>query len=355
MSNIKKITSNINTNFNNTKLSYNTNQTQNSAISSIVKPNKVEELPIGMGPFNIGSLGGILNKGSKSDPDVVNVLLREIQDEFDRGNTEAYNFLEAIIYTKGKYPNLTFEVTEGNSTYHVDTNTVSINVNKLNSHSSIFHESGHMLHYLNTNFECSGKFNELKKIARGSIEKNGVSKLMDYFSNQYHNSLDYAETEYWKYISNKYNMDKDQFLKYLTSFYADRTNNINEASKLAKHSINIEIEEGAKSYSYSNGTMAMGDILDAVFDGDLHGAHKDSQGRIFQISGHGKDYYGATVPIEIQEMFGADYSRGYAEIISNYTELRVSGNTEALNKLKIFLGDELYNEVEKTYKNSLLA
>ena len=59
------------------------------------------------------------------------------------------------------------------------------------------------------------------------------------------------------------------------------------------------------------------------------------------VIGHAKEYYAKNKKLS------------FHEIIANFTQLKMSGNTKALNELRNIFGDEFYLALEDTF-NKLL-
>lgn len=91
--------------------------------------------------------------------------------------------------------------------------------------------------------------------------------------------------------------------------------------------------------------MAIGDILDAIYEGKLNSEHlKNKQGEIIKRTpGHGLRYYYGT-------------KHGFDEMIANFSYISKSKESEEmLELLKSIIGDELYNMLSEFYYQNIVG
>lgn len=102
-----------------------------------------------------------------------------------------------------------------------------------------------------------------------------------------------------------------------------------------------EIKHEITRTQYGN-DAAMSDIIDAVYMGE----GKDLNGDDLKLTYvHGKSFY---------DSLGADATRAaFNEIQANFTQIKMSGEQESLDKIKATFGEEFYNTLEQTFNEYL--
>ena len=113
-----------------------------------------------------------------------------------------------------------------------------------------------------------------------------------------------------------------------------------------KHQKRIYIEEYTDAIirSKHGAFMAIGDILDAIYEGQLYsGELTDKTGeKIKGTAGHGISYY-------------YNFEHRFDEIIANFASISKSKDSkDMLSLLKLIIGDELYNLINEFYYTNIV-
>lgn len=90
--------------------------------------------------------------------------------------------------------------------------------------------------------------------------------------------------------------------------------------------------------------MAIGDILDAIYEGELNSGFLENENgdKIARTSGHGIAYY------------YDNPSNGFSEMVANFSSISKSPQAyEMLNLLKSIVGDELYDMLSTFYYTNI--
>jgi len=284
-----------------------------------------------------------LNSGTPSDTEAIEFLINAIGTEIKKGNENVSKFLMAILEVKKKNPQLHFKISHDNKSPIFDPNTKEVIISDFHN-GIVFHELGHMLHQLNTKKilpdEIGDKYNTSAQ--NFFSDEKGYWKLMDYLSEECEKAYEFSKDKYNPILLANKNKSVDQYLKELTAKYRLNPTSDISPEKLAKYELRGEEQMVMyeEIYYRDQGLTAIHDMIDSLFGGTFHGdngAQYDSKGEMFNVGGHGVDYYKNPIV-------------RYSEMIANYTELLISGNTEKLKLAKEILGEELFNQIELTYK-----
>ena len=90
--------------------------------------------------------------------------------------------------------------------------------------------------------------------------------------------------------------------------------------------------------------MAIGDILDAIYEGELHsGVLKDLEGeKIKRTAGHGISYY-------------SNSKHGFDEMVANFASIIKSRDSQkTLNLLRDIVGEEMFDMLGEFYFNNII-
>ena len=229
----------------------------------------------------------------------------------------------------------------------------------------ILHETGHALHYYLTKNAVPENYQEiisnvrfnptvLEKVEKFSNEYderyNGVSSLVEQkyksFFESYYNEN--KKNEIRQFISKEKEEKKEEFKKLgIPSEQLDIIlNEMFTEEEYIAHQKRMFINENvdATLRSEFGGFMAIGDILDAIYDGHLcSGQLKNQKGeKIMETAGHGIAYY-------------YDTNHGFAEMVANFASISKSKDSiQNLNLLREIVGDEIYNMLSEFYYNNIV-
>ena len=230
---------------------------------------------------------------------------------------------------------------------------------------TILHETGHALHYYLTKNAVPENYQEiisnvrfnptvLEKVEKFSNEyderRNGVSSLVEQkyksFFEKYYNEnkkneireFILKEKETKKNEFNKLGIQDEQLEIILNGMYTEE--------EYIEHQKRIFQRESTSAITRSEfgGFMAIGDILDAIYEGQLYCEQlKNQQGKnIKGTSGHGIAYY-------------YDTNHGFDEMVANFASISKSKDSiKNLNLLREIVGDEMYNMLSEFYYNNIV-
>ena len=309
----------------------------------------------------------IIDTGTKSDEKAVNFLFNTFDESISKGNYETQLILEKFIKLKIENPKLHIELDIGNAAYWSwEENKLVIGKLDLEwlATGNMAHELGHCLYDSVLDGDLPENWATIIENAKVfSSNNNNLSQISEEFQIMRTTSYRKAETEYDKFLSSK-NLTKEQYFENLKDAYESYLQNTNlkenlvdymesnyyseeiiellksenvTAEELAYAEINEQInktKEKIELTEYSN-YCAISDIIDAVYKGvqtDLNG------NEFYTPYKHGSEYYE-----ECEE------NLVFHEIIANFTDLKINGNKNALNKIKALFGETFYNILEETY------
>ena len=229
---------------------------------------------------------------------------------------------------------------------------------------TMLHETGHALHYYLTKNHVPDNYQEV--IFNVRTNPLSLGKINDYAENYNkikENILLLVKQKYQSFFASYYDKDRrNQIKEFLQS---ERISKIEEFKKLGipdeqldmilngmfteeefiEHQKRIFINENVDAILRTEfgSFMAIGDILDAVYEGSLHsGVLKNQQGdKVKRTAGHGLAYY-------------YDTSHGFDEMVANFAFISKSKDAvEKLELLKSIVGDELYNMLSEFYYHNI--
>lgn len=230
---------------------------------------------------------------------------------------------------------------------------------------TLFHETGHALHkYLANNSIPKNYIEVISKVRQNPDTLRQVEKLSikcTEIRNKLKNIINVKYAAFFdSYFNEERKLDIEQFLNKSKSEKKEEFKSLNldddildiiiDSSFTVEEYINhqkrifkkeyLEAMYRSKYAEYS----AIGDILDAIYEGDLYSEKiKNQEGEIISnISGHGIAYYYAT-------------KHGFDEMIANFSVLLKSPNSkEFLDLLKNIVGEEFYNMLSTYYYDNIL-
>jgi len=369
---------------------FNSARNNNNNYFSHMQNAGIESISLELTPINdvkIDKLKQIMGTGTESDAEALDALYKSFEIEIAQGNNEAKQLLDTLIKIKTKFPDISYKVCGDNcSNYNSYTREVSISNIDLNNPSTIFHETGHMLHDVITNENIPEDFGIVLSKSKSNVN---VQKIVDEFYKHDMKCQTEAINRYYININNKYGLNSTQCFNSLKSKYQKALNNPLYGVTMA---ISSDLPEDIKNEIYSwhdnlynikhnvgygsnttklseylasqemwssvysikedllreSGVTALEDIIDAVYSGEFYDNEQyTTNGEYLAIYGHGSEYY--NIDLESNNNF----EREYMESIANFTQLKLTGNEEGLDKIKKMFGEDFYNSIEQTYNQFL--
>lgn len=229
---------------------------------------------------------------------------------------------------------------------------------------TILHETGHALHHYLTETKVPDNYSEVLMSARNNVVN---LRAVEEFANEYHeicnNIKRDVEERYQAYFESYYNEDRrkeiEEFLngskeskreEYKKLGVSDSVIDIiiNKAftvEEYIEHQKRVFIEEYVEAIlrSEHNVMMVIGDILDAIFGGQLHSREllNEEGNKIKGTCGHGIAYYGS-------------YSHGFDEMVANFgTLLKSRTSFEDLKLLRELVGEEVFTMISDFYYTNI--
>ncbi len=307
--------------------------------------------------------------GANSNGELIELLSLGFDEAMYSGNKDALGIMKMLTGIKTLNPNLTIEVDANNGNYwSLDDSTLVIGSNTLESKNldTVYHELGHCLFDSLMDGEVPENFSHaidsakyiyhdspfsefFTKTLKGleystRVEANiayennlkqslgiSIDERVKTLSENYTSFFDHMNVDEINSVLNEYGMDFEDFL------YNYSGSLIDLAHDLAIVEIrNQELAIQDKIFRAKYGAYtSLSDMVDAVHSGSDYGINGE---HIYKFYQHGETYYK-------QE---SDFQ--FHELIADFTSLKLTGSTEALNYVKGMFGDELYNILDSTYK-----
>lgn len=230
--------------------------------------------------------------------------------------------------------------------------------------STILHETGHALHHYLTDSKVPENYSEVLKSAKDNyVNLEAVEK----FANEYHEIIDRLREEidvtYKEYFNNYYDDEKRKEIEEFLNSSKDKKREEYKKLGISDKSIDIIISKAftvdeyiehqervfkeeymeARLRSEYNVYMVTGDVLDAIFGGELHSREllNANGDKIKGTCGHGIAYYGS-------------YSHGFDEMVANFASIIKSRTAkEDLIFLKELVGEEVFDMISNFYYTNI--
>ena len=307
--------------------------------------------------------------GANSNGELIELLSLGFNEAMYSGNKDALGIMKMLTDLKTLNPNLTIEVDANNGNYWSwDDSTLVIGSNTLESKNlgTVYHELGHCLfdslmggevpenfsHAIDSakyiyhdspfsefftktlkGLEYSTRVEANKAYENNLKQSLGISidERVKTLSENYTNFFGHMNVDEINSVLNEYGMDFEDFL------YNYSGSLIDLAHDLAVVEIrNQELAIQDKIFRAKYGAYAsLSDMVDAVHSGSDYGINGE---HIYKFYQHGETYYKQESNFQ------------FHELIADFTSLKLTGSTEALNYVKGMFGDELYNILDSTYK-----
>lgn len=217
---------------------------------------------------------------------------------------------------------------------------------------TVFHETGHALHYYLNNFNQPENIEEIKEKSKQNIEVSyWTQKIYYYIKKRKANLKKEIRKKYKKSFNTFYTKEKIEKIK--KTLEKSKQEKINEYKNLGipEEQLEIILQEVFSVENYINShwqiiqkqqcqlmleksnekCTLISDILDAIYNGLLYSTEK--------IPGHGFEYY-------------KDGTNSFEEIIANYSVLVKIGQEESLKEI---IGQEPFDEINNYYYQNILG
>ena len=228
--------------------------------------------------------------------------------------------------------------------------------------SNLLHETGHALHYYSSNFKVPTEYNEVvERIRKNPKTINKVEEYSKKFNELRKKVGLVVKENYEKKLS--LNENKEEIIKFLNKTKDEKKeelksleisdeildiilDNVFTPEEYFLHQKRIFKKENVEAILRSEfgAYIAIGDIIDAIYDGDLHSGNlKNKEGEEIESTyGHGLSYYYAR-------------THGFDEMIANFCMiLKTKNSKQVLDLLKDIVGDELYNLLWEFYNKNIV-
>lgn len=325
---------------------------------------------LGIGPFNqegemlLKELTSLFLSDGKSDKELISALVSGYRHSLLINYQVNIEELRRLIEVKKNNLDKFYYIKEENSGYF-SSKTGSVHCGNAIVE-TILHETGHALHYYLAQDIVPDEYQEI--IYRASQNPEILKKVKEYSDKCFKledKIQELVETEYKSLFERYYTEEKKEEIKRILA--KSKEEKIEEYSKLGiskeqldiilnemyteeeyiahQKRIFIKEKEDAIMRSEYGSLIAIGDILDAIYEGKLRGKGlKNNQGENVRVLyGHGISYYYAT-------------KHGFDEMIANFASISKSNDSEKMLKLlKETVGEEVYNMISNFYYENIVG
>lgn len=315
------------------------------------------------GEFLLNQLQQLFLSDGKSDEELISALISGYRHSLFINYKINIEELKKLIETKQKNLNRFCYIKEEDSGYFSKANGSIFCDSAVVE--TILHETGHALHYYLAQNNVPESYQEVTERARQNPE---ILKRVEKYADRYYHLNQktklLVEQKYEDFFENYYNDEKIKEIR--NNLAKSKIEKKQEYSSLGisedqleiilenmfteeeyiAHQKRIFIKENVDAIMRSEfgALMAIGDILDAIYEGNLYSKNqKNEQGeKIKGTPGHGIYYYYNT-------------SNGFNEMIANFAFISKSKDSkEILQLLKEIVGDEVYNMISEFYYQNIV-
>ena len=324
---------------------------------------------LGIGPFKkegeelLKKLQELFLSDGKSDPELIETLIIGYRNALLVDYNIYINELRKLVETKEKNMKKFVYLRNDEKAYFKPVTGAVYAYN--NVVDTLMHETGHALHsYLvdeKIPYECNyiierarnnpemlkkvekyaKKYNEIREKITTKVEEESKVFFSTYFTpekiKEIENNLSLSEED---------KKEKFKSLGILEEFLNVILKELFTVEQYINHQKRIYVKEKVDAIFRSKygSLMAIGDILDAIYEGELHsGFLKNEKGdKIPKTAGHGISYYYDST------------GKAFSEMVANFSSISKSTNAhEMLDLLKSIIGDELYNTLSTFYYENI--
>jgi len=315
------------------------------------------------GEYLLNKLNSLFIKDGQSDMNLVSALISGYRHSLLLDYKTNIKELRNLVQLKERnIDKLIYQKTEEGAFFRLVTGNIYSENAIVNT---LLHETGHAFHSYLANNKVPDNYEEVVERVRSNQEvlnkvemyankcneiKEKINFILEekykFFFESYYNPNKVKEIEEFL---NKSKEEQKQKFKDLNISEEDLDLILNESFKVEEyldHQKRIFIEQYSDSIIRSEygSFMSIGDILDAIYEGDLNsGVLKNAKGeKIKRTMGHGISYYLNT-------------NHGFDEMIADFSTLYKSTDSkDMLNLLKSIVGDELFNMLSEFYYDNIV-
>lgn len=302
-----------------------------------------------------------MNDG-KSDPELISSLISGYRQSLFENYELNIQELRNLVEVKSKNPDkFIYLKTEKGAFFSPSKGAVYCQKNVI---STMLHETGHALHHYLIDSRTPEEYKDIIENARNNPE---TMKKVEKFASEYDllktKIKELAEKKYQQFFENYINSEKKQEIcEFIKKSKNDKKeefkslglpeetldiilNSIFTSEEYFEQQKRIIINQYADDIIRSEFEVlgAIGDILDAIYEGELHsGVLQNETGeKIKRTAGHGISYY-------------SNPYHGFDEMIANFaTIIKLPNSEENLNTLKDMIGEEVFKMLREFYYNNI--
>ena len=316
------------------------------------------------GEMLLKELTSLFLSDGKSDKELISALVSGYRNSLLIDYQVSIVELKRLIEIKSNNLDKFCYIKEENSGYFsVTTGSVYCDNAIVNT---ILHETGHALHYYLTQDKVPNDYQEI--ISRAKQNPEIIKNIKEYGDRCFklkEKIKELVEKEYEGFFEKYYTEEKKEEIKYILAKSKEENKESYSKIGISKEQLDIILNEmyteeeyiahqkrifiGEKTdavmRSEYGALIAIGDILDAIYEGKLRSDNLiNSQGEnISVLYGHGISYYYAT-------------KHGFDEMIANFASIsKLQDSEKMLKLLKETAGEEVYYMIRDFYYENILG
>ena len=319
----------------------------------------------------VNSLTDVLKTGDSSNSEMIDFMDQTFKKLLSEDSEYADDLINILIELKKQNPEVSFKISDtGSSYWDLNNKTLCLGDNyiKWGDSGTFSHETGHLLFDLILDNKLPDNWDDIAAKARVYSSNTGNANLKDFLADlhsheqaNYNKAINSVENEIKSlgYKSTQDYIDQMSSLieknlediksgmgsyaliaggmdSNLVKYIQDSINDNISPKDIMTNYVNSQIKTVKESFDrLTNGgtDCAISDIICSIYEGtynDLNGNYLD------YTYSHPSSYY-------------TSETYAFHEIIANYAQLKLSGNTEALKQIRDIFGDEFYNTLENTF------
>lgn len=338
------------------------------------KPNFTKEYldninsTLGIGPtylegeFLLRKMEELFMNDGTSNPELISALIKGYKDALINNYEINIQELRSLIEVKTQNIDKFCYIKEENSGYFSNA-TGSVYCDDATI-STLLHETGHALHHYLIDGKIPEKYEEIvEKIKQNTETLNKVEEYSKKFDELYNKMETSVAKKYNEFFDTHFEEERQDIIDFLNKSKEEQKEEFKKLGiseetleiildsvftmeEYLGHQKRMYIKENVDAILRSEfgAYISVGDIIDAIYDGDFKSGilKNEKEEKIQPAYGHGIAYY-----------FARDH--GFDEMFANFCMILKSKDcNEVLNLLKDTLGDDLYNMFTQFYHDNIL-